>query len=410
MASTSVASAAREPGIVQGVLLVAVGLLSPMAIVLLAPAVPQMLRAYAADPHAEQLVMFALTCPALCVALLTPFVGYVVDRFGRRNLLIASLVVYPVFGAAPLYLKSLEEIVASRLCVGVAESILLATSMTMLGDFFEGTRRERFLALNTATASIAASVFFAVGGVLADWNWRLPYAVYLIAVPFLLAVIFLTWEPRRVSVSVPASGEQPDRSHLPLAALLLACLVTIAGGVIFMVPQIEIGMICAAQGYASPAASGLIAALGSAAMPIGAYVYSRLRRAEVSIPRLVVYAFLLTGAGLLTMAVMSGLAALIVGMVVHQFGCGFMLTGLMAWVLGSLDYEHRGKGTGAYFAAFFIAQPISGFLFQIVRQVSKDSVLTATAAFGLTAIILGGVLIILRSPSSTARQRQAARP
>ncbi|GBQ37954.1 major facilitator family sugar transporter [Acidocella aminolytica 101 = DSM 11237] len=329
----------------------------------------------------------------------------IIDRIGRRKLLIGSLIAYPVFGTAPLYLSNLTDIIISRLGVGVAETVLMSASITMLGDFFTDLEREKFLAMNTGIASLSATAFFAIGGALASHNWRMPYAVYALAVVFLLAVLAFTWEPERhhsrreLDEAVMAAGP------FPFFRLLAICVVTIAGGIVFMLPQIEIGVISAAHGFKSPATAGMIGAIGSVAMPVGAFTFNQLRKRNVKVQSLVVLAFVLGGAGLITMAAMSTLPLLTLGMIIHEFGCGFMLTGLMTWVLGLLTYEYRGKGTGAYFSSFFIAQPISGFLFGVVQRALGGSPLTAFYAFGGSAILLAVLLAIIQGMVSADRSK-----
>jgi len=408
MSATSQSAALRQPGNLQGILLVSLGLLSTMAVVLLAPAVPSMMAAFGGPQVAAPQVIFSLTCPALCVALLSPFAGMIIDRIGRRKLLIGSLIAYPLFGTAPLYLTSLNAIIASRLGVGVAETVLMSASITMLGDFFSDHQREKFLAMNTGIASLSATLFFAVGGLLAATEWRLPYAVYGVAVLFLLAVLAFTWEPehhhtrRELDTAAMATGP------FPLFTLLAICVVTVAGGIVFMLPQIEIGVISAAHGFTSPATAGMIGAIGSVAMPVGAFTFAQLRKFEVPVPVLVVLAFVLGGAGLITMAAMNTLPLLTLGMIIHEFGCGFMLTGLMTWVLGLLTYEYRGKGTGAYFSSFFIAQPISGFLFGVVQNALHGDPLSAFYAFGTAAVVVAIVLAVVISTGVLQKTPRAA--
>lgn len=378
-------SPAREAGPVQGILLVALGLLSVMAVVLLAPAIPAMQKHFAQFPDAGQWVTFSLTCPALCMALLSPFAGAVIDRLGRRRLLIASLIFYAIVGTAPLYLDSLPLIIASRLGVGLAETVLMTASLTMLGDLFHGRARERYLALNGGIASLSATAFFAIGGLLATRDWRLPYAIYGLALVFLIAVVLLTWEPPR-SAQTEAADIPASDGKFHWVPLLAICVVTVAGGIAFMMPQINIGAITAAHGHGSPAIAGAIGAIGSIAMPVGAFVFNLLRKHRVSAPWLVILAFLLSGSGLVCLAHASTLKLLAASMMLQEFGCGFMLPGLMTWTLGLLPYELRGRGTGAYMTSFFIAQPICGFLFGVVEKAMHGQPLPATAIFGYAAI------------------------
>src|SRR3712207_4922103 len=51
--------------------------------------------------------------------------GRIVDRVGRKRLLVGALVGYAFVGTAPLWLPSLQLIVASRVLLGLAEAAIM---------------------------------------------------------------------------------------------------------------------------------------------------------------------------------------------------------------------------------------------------------------------------------------------
>jgi MFS family permease len=109
-----------------------------------------------------------LTLPSLCVALLCPVAGLLGDRFGRRRLLLMAFVLYAVVGMAPLVLTSLWAILASRVAVGIAEALIYVLSTTRSAITLPAAR-DRWLAGQTAFASVSALLFFNLGGVLGDF-------------------------------------------------------------------------------------------------------------------------------------------------------------------------------------------------------------------------------------------------
>ena len=133
----------RQAGFATGMSLLIPITLSTMAIVLLAPVVPQLMAEYKDVPNADFLVPMVLTTPALCIAILSTFAGAMGDYFGRRRLLIASLAVYGIVGLAPIFLKDIAAILASRVLVGIAEALIMVTTTTMIGDYFQGARRDK---------------------------------------------------------------------------------------------------------------------------------------------------------------------------------------------------------------------------------------------------------------------------
>src|SRR3954469_16506558 len=95
----------RQAGRRQGVLLMFMSCLPILGAVLLAPVLPTMQDHFGDEGAAKALVPLSLTVPALMIGLLAPVAGRVVDRFGRKQLLLAALAAYAVFGTAPLWLS-----------------------------------------------------------------------------------------------------------------------------------------------------------------------------------------------------------------------------------------------------------------------------------------------------------------
>lgn len=78
----------------QGWILVLAGFLPIMAIIALAPALPTLMAHFKDVGNPALMVPLLLTAPSACIALLAPVAGVVTDRFGRRHLMLASMVVY----------------------------------------------------------------------------------------------------------------------------------------------------------------------------------------------------------------------------------------------------------------------------------------------------------------------------
>src|SRR6478609_1720194 len=179
-------TADRRAGLAQLILLLAGSCMSVLGAVLIAPVLPQMAEAFAGTPGVDVLVPIVLTVPALLIGLTAPFAGVIVDRVDRKRLLLIAMVAYAIFGTAPLYLNSLGAIVGSRVLVGICEAAIMTCCTTLIGDYWSGPRRARYLGLQTLVAALSATVFLAVGGILGGEGWRTPFWLYTVAL--LLAV------------------------------------------------------------------------------------------------------------------------------------------------------------------------------------------------------------------------------
>ncbi len=345
---------------------------------LLAPVLPSMQDAFAGTPGVEALVPISLTIPALLIGLLAPFAGSIVDRFGRTRLLVVALVVYAVFGTAPLWLDGLPAIVLSRAGVGVTEAAIMTCCTTLIADYFSGTERDRWLGLQTVFASVSATIFFAVGGGLGAISWRAPFWLYASSLVFAVLAARLLWQPVAGSSTDGADRTGGALPPVPWRSLMPAVAVTLFGGVVFYTPIVELPFALDAVGVTAVSTIGAMAALASAATAAGAFTFGRM--ASRGTAALLPVAFGLAGLGLVLMGATDAVAPTVAGAVVASAGTGLMLPTLLVWAITPLGYQQRGRGTGLWTAALFIGEFLCPLL-----------VLALTAVVGG----LGGALVVL---------------
>ena len=156
----------RPAGRAQALVLLLSSCLAVLGAVLLAPVLPRIQDAFADTPGVEALTPIVLTAPALIIGLTAMIAGRIVDRLGRKRLLVSALVVYAFVGTAPLWLPSLQLIVASRVLLGLTEAAIMTCCTTLLADYFHGSQREQYFGLQVVFTTVAATIFFGVGGAL----------------------------------------------------------------------------------------------------------------------------------------------------------------------------------------------------------------------------------------------------
>ncbi len=351
------AGQAREPGLATGLSLLIPITLSTMAIVLLAPILPQIMDEYKSVPNYQYWVPMVLTVPALCVAILSPVAGMLGDYFGRRKLLIGALAVYAVIGLAPIFLTDLTAIILSRLGVGITEALIMVLTTTMIGDYFSGARRDKWLAAQTATASLSALLFFNLGGILGSFGWRTPFWVYSSALLMLGAVLAFTWEPKGNDAEADAAPRNASWAGFPWARFGGIIGVTIFASTLFYTVQIMASSGLTALGSPDPARNGFLTSIASLGVPLGTFIYSRVTNTPVV--RLLIAEFAIMGVGFLLMSNAGSVPAFLIGCGINQVGAGLLLPTLLVWAMSQLDFEIRGRGAGLWTGAFALGQWLS---------------------------------------------------
>jgi len=351
-------------------------------------------------------VPLALTIPALSVGIISPLAGMFVDRFGRKRLLLASMVLYAAVGTAPLYLESLTAIIASRAGVGVAEAFIMTICTSMIADYFSGALRERYLAQQTMWASIAATLFFGIGGALGEAGWRTSFWMYAIALLLLPVMAIMLWEPRPEVAAHAAEGQIAAKRTFPIKAVLGICAVTLGSAIAFYTLPVHMGFVLQAIGVTAPAKIGMATAIGSVANVVGAVAFRRL--SALGVPYSLAIAFGTLGGGFLAVSAASDLNAAVIGAILNGFGAGLLLPTLLTWLMRQLRFEERGRGAGAFTASFFVGQFACPL---IVLGLNKSLGGLGAAISGLgwvavgAAIAAAGSAIVLRPggvPNSSA--------
>lgn len=342
---------AKQAGNAHGIILLLSAVMPIMAITSLIPVLPQLLREFAHVPGSSALVPIALTVPALCVAVFSPFAGWLSDRVGRKRLLVSALATYSVFGFLPWFLDDLTTIIGSRILLGLVEAIIMTVATALIGDYFEGEQRERWIAIQVAVSSVAATLLLAAGGALGEaFGSRGPFLLYLSSFAVGLAAALVLHEPTRAQRSggTSAQGRGALLTVLPLA------FITLGVGFAFYTIFVQIGPILELSGRVSPATVGLAGAIVNLGVVAGAVMFKRL--AHRAGPGLLAMGLFLAALGYAGVAMSSGAIAITAFATLACLGSGVMLPNMLTWTMRSLPPQVRGRGLGIWTGSFFLGQ------------------------------------------------------
>ena len=180
--------------------------------------VPAIGRSLHGDAAQLQWVVNGYLLPLSALLLLGGALG---DRYGRRRMLVAGIVLFGAGSAACALAPTLFWLIAARAAQGLAAALMLPNSLAVLGAAFEGADRSRAVGVWAAAGSISAAVGPVLGGWLIDTvGWR---AIFLINLPLAavaaaLALIAVERDPK------PSVGARLDFAGAALVTAALTCL------------------------------------------------------------------------------------------------------------------------------------------------------------------------------------------
>ncbi|MBC8165008.1 MAG: MFS transporter [Bryobacteraceae bacterium] len=125
--------------------------------------------------------------------LCSPFSGFLADRYGRRRVLITSLIVWSVLTWLTGQARNLHELLLARALMGVSEACYLPAALALIADYHDESSRSRATGLHYS-GIYAGIVLGGVGGgwVAEHYGWRLAFTI-LGAVGVLYAIVLLAF-------------------------------------------------------------------------------------------------------------------------------------------------------------------------------------------------------------------------
>ncbi|MFP5307112.1 MAG: MFS transporter, partial [Gammaproteobacteria bacterium] len=257
------------------VTLLLVGSLTIMAATAVSPSLPAIEARFAGVPQAPLLTRLLVTLPALFIVLCAPFAGGVIDRYGRRRLLIGAVLVYALGGLSGLLLDSLPALLAGRALLGFGVAGIMTTATALAGDYYTGAARDRFMGLQNSAMGFGGLLYLTAGGVLAELHWRAPFAIYGLALLLLPALVAWIAEPPSLRASAAAADAAPRRPQRALIATLF--FASVVNSVVFYVGPTQLPFLLQGFGPDAPTRTGLALGMITLFSALASLGYGRLR-------------------------------------------------------------------------------------------------------------------------------------
>src|SRR5919107_97861 len=126
---------------------------------------------------------------------MTPLLGVLSDRYGRKKILVPALLLLGLAGGACAFARDFNVLLALRFFQGMGAAALGTLNVTVIGDIYDGRERSSALGYNSSVLSAGTASYPAIGGLLASFGWFYPFALPLAAIPIAIVVLFSLHNP-----------------------------------------------------------------------------------------------------------------------------------------------------------------------------------------------------------------------
>lgn len=151
------------------------------------PALPAMCRFFGCQVSVAQL---GLTMGMVGLGLGQILLGPISDRYGRKPVLIGSVILFIVAAVASIFSPNIHVFNISRLFQGLGASGGYFLARTIPADLYSGRALARLMAITGAINGVAPASAPVIGGVTADaWGWK---GVFLVLAAFALVILAIS--------------------------------------------------------------------------------------------------------------------------------------------------------------------------------------------------------------------------
>jgi MFS family permease len=362
-------------------ILFAVTLMAIMGVASVTPAFPRIARELGVSPKEIAYLITFFTFPGV---VLSPVLGVLADRFGRKRILVPSLVLFGLAGTACAFVREFDTLLALRFLQGVGAGSLGALNVTIMGDLYSGRERTTAMGYNASVLSIGTASYPLVGGALAMVQWYYPFALPILAIPVAALVLFRLKSPeprneQRLATYVTHVWHNIRR--VQVVGLLLAGLmafVILYGSYLTYLP-----FLIAESFDGTPLIIGLILAAASFSTAITSARLGSLAR-RFSEKRLLEGGFILYAAALVLVPIAPNIWMLLVPAVLYGIAAALNITSIISLLAGLAPMNQRAA-----------IMSINGMVLRLGQTVGPIIMAAVLSVWGLNAVFYGGAILAL---------------
>jgi ACDE family multidrug resistance protein len=316
-----------------------VTLMAVMGVASISPAFPKIQHELGITPNQVGLLITFFTLPG---ALLTPVVGIMADRYGRKKILIPSLFLFAIAGTACTFIKDFNLLLWIRAVQGIGAAALGSINSTIIGDLYEGKRRVQAMGLNASVLSIGVASYPSIGGALALIGWNYPFLLSILALPVGLFALFLLKNPEpRNSQTIKEylSGTWSHLKNMKIAGLFSAGMLSFI--IMYGAYLTYFTILMGDKFNASSLTIGIIMSVASLSNAITASQLGRIHR-RLSMTTILKISFSVYALSMLLVPFMSNLWLLLVPAILSGMANGATLPSIQTSVAEIAPLEYRG--------------------------------------------------------------------
>jgi MFS family permease len=316
-----------------------VTLMAVLGVASITPAFPTIIQELGVSTLSIGLLIAVFTFPGI---LLTPVLGVLADRYGRKRILVPSIFLFGIAGGACAFTRDFDLLLILRFFQGAGAASLGSLNVTIIGDLYSGKERAAAMGYNASVLSVGTTAYPAIGGALAMIAWYYPFVLPLLAIPLGFVVLFSLKNPEpKIEQHLKDYFRNVLKyiKHRQVIGIFVASIITF---IILYGPILTYFPLLLKNAFgATPLIIGLLISIMSLSTAVIASQLGKLTKVY-SERSLLKATFLIYGLALLMIPFIPNLPAFLIPMVIYGLAHGVNFPCYQTLLAGLAPMEYRG--------------------------------------------------------------------
>lgn len=133
--------------------------------------------------------------------LLSPFAGFLADRFNRSRVIIVSLFTWSAVTWLTAYSANFGQLLTTRVLLGICQACYIPAALALIVDYHRGSTRSLASGIHIAGAMFGSSLGFLGGWIAEKYNWNSAFVIFGTAgiLYSVILILFLRDAPKGIS-------------------------------------------------------------------------------------------------------------------------------------------------------------------------------------------------------------------
>jgi MFS family permease len=142
--------------------------------------------------------------------LLSPFAGFLADRYSRSRVIIISLFVWSLVTWLTVHAETFNQLLFTRALMGVSEACYIPAALALIADYHRGSTRSLATGIHMTGIMLGQSLGFLGGWIAEDYTWTKAFSLIgMIGVVYAVGLLFVLRDAPKAAIPATDAPKAP---------------------------------------------------------------------------------------------------------------------------------------------------------------------------------------------------------